>query len=69
MVDFFTAQPIRAVRVLFSPMAYGWVGGWAGSRKKFFQAVCQKLEDVGISYLVWTLVGGVGLQHHGVALN
>ena len=26
---FFTPQPLRAVRVLFSPMVSGWAGGWA----------------------------------------
>ena len=34
----FTPQPLRAVRVLFSPM----VSGWAGGGKKFVQAVSQK---------------------------
>ena len=24
----FTPQPLRAVRVLFSPMVSGWAGGW-----------------------------------------
>ena len=34
----FTPQPLRAVGVLFSPMAPGWVGGG----KKFVWAVSQK---------------------------
>ena len=34
----FTPQPLRAVRVLFSPM----VSGWAGGGKKFVQAVSRK---------------------------
>ena len=29
----FTPQPLRAVRVLFSPMVFGWVGGRAGGGK------------------------------------
>ena len=37
----FTPQPLRAVRVLFSPMVSRWVGG-----KKFVWAVSQKLEGV-----------------------
>ena len=40
---FFTPQPLRAVRVLFSPMVSGWAGGWVGIGKKFVQAVSQKL--------------------------
>ena len=35
----FTAQPLRAVGVLFSPVVSGWVGGrsvgWAGGGKMF----------------------------------
>ena len=27
-VFFFTPHPLRAVRVLSSPMVSGWVGGW-----------------------------------------
>ena len=38
----FTLQPLRAVRVLFSPMVSGWAGGWAGGGKKFVRAVSQK---------------------------
>ena len=30
---FFTPQPLRAVRVLFSPMVSGWAGGWVGGRR------------------------------------
>ena len=26
----FTPQPLRAMRVMFSPMVSGWVGRWAG---------------------------------------
>ena len=28
----FTSQPLRAVRVLFSPMVSGWMGGWAAGK-------------------------------------
>ena len=38
----FTPQPLRAVRVLFSPMVSGWVGGQAGGGKKVVRAVSQK---------------------------
>ena len=41
-LQFFTPQPLRTVRVLFSPMVSGWAGGPAGSGKKFAQAVSQK---------------------------
>ena len=38
----FTPQPLRAVQVLFSPIASGWAGWRAGGGKKFVQAVSQK---------------------------
>ena len=38
----FTPQPLRAVRVLFSPMVSGWAGGWVGVGKKFVRALSQK---------------------------
>ena len=42
----FTPQPLRAVRVLFSPMvsgrAVGWVCVWVVGGKKFVRAVSQK---------------------------
>ena len=39
---FFTPQPLRAVRVLFSPMVSGWMGGRADGGVKFVRAVSQK---------------------------
>ena len=38
----FTPQPLRPVRVLFSPMVSGRAGGRVGSGKKFVRAVSQK---------------------------
>ena len=35
----FTPHPLRAVRVLFSPMVSGWGNGW---REKFVRAVSEK---------------------------
>ena len=43
----FTPQPLRAVRVLFSPMVSGWVSGRAGGGKKFVWPVSQKPQGVG----------------------
>ena len=40
--QFFTLQPLGAVRVLFSPMVSGWAVGQAGGGKKFVRPVSQK---------------------------
>ena len=50
--------------VLFSPMVSGWVGG----RKKFVQAVSQKVLSVGVNIWWGHWLGGVGVQHHSVTL-
>ena len=42
--------------------------GYAGCGKNFDLAVSQKFSGVRCSYLVETLVGGVGVQHHVVTL-
>ena len=42
MATLFTPQPLKAVRVLFSPMVSGWLVGWRGDRKKFVWTVYQK---------------------------
>ena len=58
---FITTQPLRAVRVLFSPMVFRWAGGHldghAVSWKKFVQTESQKL---------CSCIGGVGVQGHGL---
>ena len=62
----YTPQPLRAVGVLFLPMVSRWGGRW---REKVCPGciseiiMCRKLilgRDIGL--------GGVGVQHHGVAL-
>ena len=40
----FTPQPLRAVKVLFSPMVSGWAGGW---HEKFVRALSRKPQGVG----------------------
>ena len=59
----FTPQPLRAVRVLSSPMMSGWAGGW----RKFLRVISQKQQGVG-RYLIGTLLGGVGVQYHDKTL-
>ena len=66
----FTLQNIRAVGLVFSPMASRWVVGYfvgAGAGKVCLGCIsktlrCRKLKLVG------TLVGGTGLYCHGVTL-
>ena len=44
------------------------VSGQVGDRKKFVWAVSQKPYGVGSFRLAGTLLGGAGVQHHGVTL-